>query len=110
MVMRKPTHEEFLQKVNKLDNEVLKRKQTEKALRERQKALKLKVNTIKELNASLRVLLERREEDVKAVGEKVQSNVKLLLTPFLDKSTTTPKGGGLMVTLKGSIYLFHNLS
>ena len=109
-MMRKPTYEELLQKVNKLENEVLKRKQAENALRERQKALKLKVNTLKELNASLRVLLERREEDAKAVGEKVQSNVKLLLIPFLDKSTTTPKGGGLMVTLKGSIYFFHNLS
>ena len=89
MVMRKPTYEELLQKVNKLDNEVLKRKQAEKALRERQKALKLKVNTLKELNASLRVLLERREEDVTAVGEKIQSNVKLLLVPFLDKLSRT---------------------
>ena len=85
MVMRKPTYEELLQKVNKLENEVLKRKQAENALRERQKALKLKVNTLKELNASLRVLLESREEDAKAVGEKVQSNVRLLLIPFLDK-------------------------
>ena len=83
--MRKPTYEELLQKVNKLENEVLKRKQAENALRERQKALKLKVNTLKELNASLRVLLESREEDAKAVGEKVQSNVRLLLIPFLDK-------------------------
>ena len=109
-MMRKPTYEELLQKVNKLENDALKRKQAEKALRETQKALKLKVNTLKELNASLRILLESREEDATAVGEKVQSNVKLLLVPFLDKSTTTPKRGGLMVTLKGSIYLFHNLS
>ena len=89
MVMTKPTYEELLQKVNKLENEVLKRKQAEKALRETQKALKLKVNTLKELNASLRVLLERREEDVTAVGEKIQSNVKLLLVPFLDKLSRT---------------------
>ena len=87
--MRKPTHGERLQKVNKLENEVLKRKQAEKALRERHKVLKLKVNTLKELNASLRVLLERREEDAKAVGEKVLSNVKLLLIPFLDKLNRT---------------------
>jgi len=89
LVMTKPTYEELLQKVNKLDNEVLKRNQAEKALRETQKALKLKVNTLKELNASLRVLLESREEDAKAVGEKVQSNVKLLLVPFLDKLSRT---------------------
>ena len=88
-MMRKPTYEELLQKVNKLENDALKRKQAEKALRETQKALKLKVNTFKELNASLRVLLERREEDAKAVGEKVQSNVKLLLIPFLDKLNRT---------------------
>jgi len=89
LVMRKPTYEEALQKVNKLDNEVLKRNRAEKALRERQKALKLKVNTLNELNASLRVLLERREEDAKAVGEKVLSNVKLLVIPFLDKLNRT---------------------
>lgn len=88
-MMRKPTYEELLQKVNKLENEVLRRKQAEKALREKQKALNLKVNTLKELNASLRVLLERRAEDTKAVGEKVLSNVKLLLVPFLDKLNRT---------------------
>jgi DNA-binding CsgD family transcriptional regulator len=88
-VTREPTYEELLQKVNKLDNEVLRRKQAERALRETQKALKLKVNTLKELNASLRVLLERREEDAKAVGEKMQSNVSLLLIPFLDKLNRT---------------------
>ena len=89
MVMRKPTYEELLQKLNKLENQVLKRKQAEKALRETQKALRVKVNTLKELNASVRVLLERREEDAKAVGEKVLSNVKLLLIPFLDKLNRT---------------------
>ena len=88
-MMTKPTHEQLLQKVNKLENEVLKRKQAEKSLIERQKALKVKVNTLKELNASLRVLLEEREEDAKAVGEKVLFNVRLLLTPFLDKLNTT---------------------
>ncbi len=88
-MMRKPTYEELLQKVNKLENEVLRRKQVEKALREGQKELKVKVNTLKELNASLRVLLERREEDAKAVGEKVLSNVKLLVIPFLDKLSRT---------------------
>jgi len=87
--MRKPTYEELLQKLNKLENQVLKRKQAEKALRETQKALRVKVNTLKELNASVRVLLERREEDAKAVGEKVLSNVKLLLVPFLDKLSRT---------------------
>jgi len=88
-VMRKPRYEELLQKLNKLENQVLKRKQAEKALREGQKALKVKVNTLKELNASVRVLLERREEDAKAVGEKVLSNVRLLLIPFLDKLNRT---------------------
>ena len=87
--MRKPTYEELLQKVNRLENDLLKRKQAEKALRETQKALKLKVNTLKELNASLRVLLESREEDAKGVGEKLLFNVRLLLTPFLDKLNRT---------------------
>jgi DNA-binding CsgD family transcriptional regulator len=84
-VMPKPTYEELLQEVDELKNEVFKNKRAEKALRERQKALKVKVSTLKELNTSLRVLLQRREDDVKGVGEKVLSNVKLLVIPFLDK-------------------------
>ena len=86
-MIRKPTYEE--QKVSVLENEVLKRMHAEKDLREKQKALKVKVNTLKELNASLRVLLQRREDDAKAVGEKVLSNVKLLVIPFLDKLNRT---------------------
>jgi DNA-binding CsgD family transcriptional regulator len=88
-VMKKPTYEELEDKVNTLENEVLRRKQAEKALRETQKALKVKLNTLKELNASLRILLERREEDTRALGEKVLSNVKELLVPFLDKLSRT---------------------
>jgi DNA-binding CsgD family transcriptional regulator len=88
-VMKKPTYEELEDKVNTLENEVLRRKQAEKALRETQKALKVKLNTLKELNASLRILLERREEDTRALGEKVLSNVKELLIPFLDKLSRT---------------------
>jgi DNA-binding CsgD family transcriptional regulator len=87
--MKKPTYEELEDKVNTLENEVLRRKQAEKALREPQKALKVKLNTLKELNASLRILLERREEDTRALGEKVLSNVKELLVPFLDKLSRT---------------------
>jgi DNA-binding CsgD family transcriptional regulator len=87
--MRRPAYEELQQRVDKLEKEVLKRKRAEKALRERQKELKVKINTLKELNASLRVLLERREQDAKAVGEKVLSNVKLLVIPFLDKLNRT---------------------
>ena len=88
-VMKKPTYEELEDKVNTLENEVLRRKQAEKDLRETQKALKVKLNTLKELNASLRILLERREEDTRALGEKVLSNVKELLVPFLDKLSRT---------------------
>jgi len=85
LLMSKPTYEELLQEINELKNEVLRRKEGEKALREKQKVLRVKVNTLKELNTSLRVLLQRREDDVKGVGEKVLSNVKLLVIPFLDK-------------------------
>ncbi|UCG67399.1 MAG: helix-turn-helix transcriptional regulator, partial [Deltaproteobacteria bacterium] len=69
--------------------------------------MKLKVNTLKELNASLRVLLERREEDAKAVGEKVLSNVRLLLMPFLDKLNRTrldPKQRAYLDVLQSTLY------
>jgi PAS domain S-box-containing protein len=61
------------------------RKKIENALRERETELDLKNESLEEMNAALRVLLKKREEDKKELEEKVILNVQRLLIPFMDK-------------------------
>jgi PAS domain S-box-containing protein len=60
-------------------------KQSEQALREREKELKIKTMSLEEVNIALRVLLKRRDEDKIELEEKVLSNVKNLVVPFVGK-------------------------
>ena len=62
----------------------------EKALREREKELKIKTMSLEEVNIALRVLLKRKDEDKIELEEKVLSNVKELVVPFLEKVKKTP--------------------
>ncbi|MBW1673784.1 MAG: PAS domain-containing protein, partial [Deltaproteobacteria bacterium] len=64
--------------------------QAEKALREREEELKIKATNLKEVITALRVLLKRRDEDKTELEEKVLSNVKELVVPFLAKVKKTP--------------------
>lgn len=89
MNSRRSTHEELEQRVRELEKEVTKRKQGEKALRESQRDLKIRISSLKDLNASLKFLVKRREEDAKGVEEKVMSNVKELVVPFLERLKKT---------------------
>ena len=61
----------------------------EQALREREKELKIKTKSLKEANAALRVLLKKRDEDRTELEEKVLSNVKELVLPYLEKLKKT---------------------
>jgi len=73
---------------------ITERKQAEKALREREEELEIKTNSLEEVNAALRVLLERRDKDKTEIEEKVLFNVKELVVPFLErlkKSQLDPK-------------------
>jgi PAS domain S-box-containing protein len=62
----------------------------EEALRERETELKIKTNSLEEMNTALRVLLERRDADKTELEEKVLVNVKELVVPFLEKVKKTP--------------------
>jgi len=62
----------------------------ERALREREKELKIQATNLKEVITALRVLLKRRDEDKTELEEKVLSNVKDLVVPFLEKVKKTP--------------------
>ncbi len=67
------------------DTDITESKQAEQALREREAELKVRSRDLEELNAALKVLLRRREEDKTELAESVQVNVKELVLPYLEK-------------------------
>ena len=67
-----------------LTEEIAERKEAEAALRKKTKELQLHSHKLQELNATLKVLLQQREEDKTELEEKVLSNVKHLLSPQLE--------------------------
>ena len=69
--------------------DITKRKLTEKALREKEEELRLKNKNLEEMNAVLRVLLERMNEDKTEMEEKVLLNIQELIMPYLEKLKKT---------------------
>ena len=65
--------------------DITERKQAEEMLEKREVELEAKTNELEDLNAALRVLLKQREEDKNELEQKVLSNVKLLILPYIDK-------------------------
>jgi DNA-binding CsgD family transcriptional regulator len=65
-------------------------KLVEETLREREFELELQKQNLEEANTALRVLLKKREEDKGELEEKVLSNVKELVNPYLDRLKNTP--------------------
>ncbi len=59
-------------------------------LKVRGRELENKTIELEELNAALRVLLKRREEDRNELEEKVLSNVKKLVLPYVEKLKKIP--------------------
>ena len=62
------------------------------ALHERGEALKAHARQLKELTTALKVLLERREEDINHFEEKVVSNVKKRIFPYIEALKKTRLG------------------
>lgn len=60
-------------------------KRAEEALQKRGKELENKTHELEELNAALRVLLKKREEDKNELEEKVVANLENLVLPYIDK-------------------------
>jgi PAS domain S-box-containing protein len=80
---------ELLKANELLEKEVRERKVAEINLKKSEKALKMKAKNLGEANAALRVLLKRRQEDKTELEEKVVSNVKELVEPYLRKAQRT---------------------
>jgi PAS domain S-box-containing protein len=68
---------------------VTRQKLAEKALREREKELKIKANSLSELNTALRVLLEKKDDDRVELEEKIMFNMRGLVIPFIEKLKKT---------------------
>jgi PAS domain S-box-containing protein len=64
--------------------DITERKRTEKALEQRKEELKAKAQSLEEVNTALKVLLKQREEDKTELEEKVLSNVKELVLPYIE--------------------------
>lgn len=68
-----------------LSTEISERKKIMKALRKKERELREKSENLERANMALTVLLKRREEDKTELEEKVLSNVKELILPYLEK-------------------------
>ena len=71
--------------VTQLQAPETKRSKSEEMLREKEKELELKTRKLEEVNTTLKVLLKRRDEDKTELEEKVLSNIKELIIPYLEK-------------------------
>jgi PAS domain S-box-containing protein len=75
-----------LAKINvQLKQEIDERKRAEKTLRKHEIELKAQSHHLEEVNTALKVLLKQREDDKKELGENVLSNVKELISPYIER-------------------------
>jgi len=69
----------------KVITDISKLKKAEQSLKKREMELEDKTVRLEESNAALKVLLNKRDEDKKELEEKVLSNVKVLISPYIEK-------------------------
>jgi PAS domain S-box-containing protein len=69
--------------------DITERKQAEDDVRKREAKLKIQADELEELNSALRVLLRKRDEDQTELEEKVLSNVKELVLPYVERLKTS---------------------
>ncbi len=79
--------------------DVTEREKTEESLRKREKELKDKTHELEELNAALRVLLKRREEDKVELENTVISGLSKLVMPYIEKMRKSNLKGSELVCL-----------
>ena len=79
-----------LSRINQqLRKEMKERIDIEKQLKKRERELKKKSRYLEEANIALRVLLEQREKDKRALEENVMINVEKSLLPYIEKLRKT---------------------
>jgi PAS domain S-box-containing protein len=65
--------------------DISKLKQAEQMLKERERDLETKSRNFDEVNAAVKVLLKRRDEDKRELEEKVMFNIRQLVMPYLER-------------------------
>jgi len=70
------------------------RKHAEEALKKKEAELGVKAKNLEEVNTALRVLLKEREKDRTDIEERILSNVKDLILPYLERLRKTSLGTG----------------
>ena len=73
--------------------DISERKKAEEILKRRERELEEKTHELEEVNAALRVLLKRREEDKVELEEKILSNVEKLVMPYVERMKKSPLEG-----------------
>jgi PAS domain S-box-containing protein len=89
-----------------LKKEIHERTQAEKELKFREQELEAREKSLEELNAALRVLLKKGEEDKKDLEEKMLFNVKELVMPYTDnliKSRLDPHQRECLKVIKSNL-------
>jgi PAS domain S-box-containing protein len=79
---------DLVQANEEMQKELLERRATERALRDREADLELDKANLEETNTALRVLLKRREMDKHEFEEQVMYNVREMILPYLDTLKT----------------------
>jgi PAS domain S-box-containing protein len=77
----------------RLITEIEERKEIEKSLRQKEEELRMQSLNLKETNTALKILLKQREQDKEDIEEKVLTNMKELVIPYIEtlKNTTLDK-------------------
>ena len=86
--------------------DITEQKRAEKALKQREEELRIKTTGLDELNAALRVLLKRRDNDKTELEEKILVNVKQLVIPLLEavkKRRLNPEQMGYLDMLESNL-------
>ena len=65
--------------------DITEEKHREQELRTRGEQLEERTRNLEQLNTALKVLLDKRDQDIKELEDKVLSNMKQLVAPFLEK-------------------------
>lgn len=79
----------LLQANEQLKMEIEERRQAEEQLRLKEQELHLKARHLEEMNTALKVLLKQRENDRGEVEDKIVSNVKDLIMPYIHELANT---------------------
>lgn len=71
--------------------DITERKKAERALKEREEELEAKSRMLEEVNTALRVLLKQRDEDKKELEEKLLTNVREMVMPYIETLKTAAR-------------------